>query len=241
MSKLATLPAGTGTVGSANRMPYVLPANRPVADWLVRELEAYVGGLSKPSKMPCHSYSLPAAECSTGGKLQQVEGSTCHDCYALKGMYRFPVVQDAMYRRLESITKPQWVEAMAELIIRKTKPDVPYFRWHDSGDLQSGEHFANIIRVCELTPNIQHWIPTREYRIVAVDIRLRRQHSRQPQRADVSSHDRRQSADVQGPARNREHSLTRRATSRSPSMSGTPAGRQVPIVPRLLESNRATR
>ncbi len=148
-----------------------LPANRPVADWLVRELEAYVGGLSKPSKMPCHSYSLPAAECSTGGRLQQVEGSTCHDCYALKGMYRFPVVLDAMYRRLESITKPQWTEAMAELIIRKTKPDVPYFRWHDSGDLQSGEHFANIIRVCELTPNIQHWIPTREYRIVADHLR----------------------------------------------------------------------
>ena len=48
-----------------------------------------VGGLSKPSKMPGWAYGIPAAECKTGKKLQNVEGSTCYGCYALKGCYVF--------------------------------------------------------------------------------------------------------------------------------------------------------
>lgn len=134
-----------------------------VQSWKTKDLEAYVGGLSKPSKMPGHAYSLPAKECKTGTKLRAVAGSTCSGCYAMKGRYVFPNVQAALYRRLESITKPLWVEVMAELIGRKGDA---YFRWHDSGDLQSVEHFANIVRVCELTPNVRHWLPTREYRMV---------------------------------------------------------------------------
>ena len=42
------------------------------------------GSLSKPSKMPGWSIGLPAKECKTGAKLQQVKGSVCFDCYALK-------------------------------------------------------------------------------------------------------------------------------------------------------------
>jgi hypothetical protein len=75
-----------------------------------------VGGLSRPSKMPGWSYGLPAAECKTGQLLVDVVGSTCEGCYATKGCYVFPVVQAAQYRRLESIVKPEWVDAMALLI-----------------------------------------------------------------------------------------------------------------------------
>jgi hypothetical protein len=59
-----------------------------------------VGGLSKPSKMPGWAYGIPAKECKTGKKLQNIEGSTCYNCYALKGCYVFKVVQEAQYRRL---------------------------------------------------------------------------------------------------------------------------------------------
>jgi hypothetical protein len=71
-----------------------------------------VGGLSKPSKMPGWAYGIPAKECKTGKKLQNVEGSTCYGCYALKGCYVFKVVQEAQYRRLGSIKHPYWVRAM---------------------------------------------------------------------------------------------------------------------------------
>ena len=116
------------------------------------------GSLSKPSKMPGWSIGLPAKECKTGGKLQQVKGSVCYDCYALKGCYVFKVVQDAQYRRLAAISSPLWVEAMAHLINSK-KPDV--FRWHESGDVQDLDHLNKIYEVCRLTPSKRHWLPTR--------------------------------------------------------------------------------
>lgn len=141
----------------------MLTADVAVSDWTTAELTTYVGGLSNPSKMPGYAYSLPAKECKVGSRLRDVKGSTCSGCYAMKGRYVFPNVQKALYRRLEAIEKPLWAEAMAELITRKGQS---YFRWHDSGDLQSVAHLANIVRVCELTPGVRHWLPTREYRIV---------------------------------------------------------------------------
>jgi hypothetical protein len=118
-----------------------------------------VGGLSRPSKMPGWSYGLPAAECKTGQLLVDVVGSTCEGCYATKGCYVFPVVQAAQYRRLESIVKTEWVDAMA-LLINSKRPDV--FRWHDSGDVQDVAHLYKIFEVCELSPEKRHWLPTRE-------------------------------------------------------------------------------
>ena len=117
------------------------------------------GSLSKPSKMPGWSIGLPAKECKTGGKLQKIPGSVCHDCYAMKGCYVFKVVQDAQYRRLAAIKKSRWVAAMVHLINSK-KPDV--FRWHDSGDVQDLQHLIKIFQVCERTPTKRHWLPTRE-------------------------------------------------------------------------------
>ena len=125
----------------------------------VKEAIKITEGFTRTSKMPGLSYSLPAWECKTGSKLRQVKGSTCYDCYALKGCYVFKVVQEAQYRRLAAIKDPSWVDAMAHLINSK-KPDV--FRWHDSGDVQDVAHLMKIFEVCELTPSKRHWLPTRE-------------------------------------------------------------------------------
>lgn len=125
----------------------------------------YVGGLSEPSKMPCYGYSIPAAKCGVGSRLRKVADSTCKFCYALKGRYVFENVQKAMYNRLESLYQPLWVEYMSTLINHYGKKS-GYFRWHDSGDIQDIKHLRNIVQVCLKTPNIQHWIPTREFRIV---------------------------------------------------------------------------
>jgi len=123
------------------------------------EAWALVGGLSKPGKMPGWSYGLPAKECKTGSRLRLVTGSTCHNCYAMKGCYVFGVVQRAQYKRLASIKLEAWTRAMAHLINSK-KPDV--FRWHDSGDVQDLDHLNKIYAVCRLTPTRRHWLPTRE-------------------------------------------------------------------------------
>ena len=125
----------------------------------IEKAKKITGSLSKPSKMPGHAYGLPAKECKTGGKLQKVPGSTCYDCYALKGCYVFKVVQDAQYYRLKAIKNRLWVQAMAMQINNKRSKE---FRWHDSGDVQDLKHLAKIFKVCKLTPSVDHWLPTRE-------------------------------------------------------------------------------
>jgi len=119
------------------------------------------GGLSYPSKMPGPAWNIPASRCLTGSKLRTVPGSTCEKCYALKGRYGFPTVQAALERRLKSFDHPDWVEAMAFLI-----GDARWFRWFDSGDLQSEHMLRRIAEVCRRTPKTRHWLPTREYAIV---------------------------------------------------------------------------
>jgi len=41
-----------------------------------------------------------------------------------------------------------------------------HFRWHDSGDIQSVKHLTKIVEVCKLTPNVKHWLPTREAKVI---------------------------------------------------------------------------
>lgn len=129
----------------------------------VKDLEPIVGGLSKPSKMPGYSTSIPAQRCGVGAKLRTVKGSVCSGCYALKGCYVFPVVKEALENRFQCLKDPRWTAAFIALLNRKK---VEFFRWHDSGDLQSVAHLRNICTVAENTPGTLHWIPTREYRIV---------------------------------------------------------------------------
>ena len=128
---------------------------------LKKEARQITGGLSAPSKMPGPAYNLPASQCITGAKLVQIPGSVCAGCYALKGRYRFNNVQKALKRRAASITDPDCVDAMVTLVTGHE-----YFRWHDSGDLQSVDHLKNIFEVCKRTPKTRHWMPTREARFL---------------------------------------------------------------------------
>ena len=79
-------------------------------------------------------------------------------CYALKGNYtRYKAIKAAQYVRLASLTNKLWTAAMVAQIQRQK-----YFRWHDAGDGQDLDRLNKIFEVCRLTPEIQHWMPTRE-------------------------------------------------------------------------------
>jgi len=129
------------------------------------------GTLTSTSKMPCKSYSLPTEACITGFKMAQIAGSICNSCYANKGFYRAyeATIKPSQFARLDSVTNACetnedalfWVSGMVALIGSDS-----YFRWHDSGDLQSIHHLNLIVLVARATPNTKHWLPTREYGIV---------------------------------------------------------------------------
>ena len=131
----------------------------------LKKAKEITGGLSSPSKMPGYAYNLPAWRCITGVKRQAGPGSVCAGCYAMKGRYRFRNVKEALERRQQSLVHPQWVDAMVVLVTHYSKK-VPFFRWHDSGDLQGVDHLMNIFEVCNRTPQVQHWMPTREVKLL---------------------------------------------------------------------------
>jgi len=135
----------------------------------LKQAKAYVGGgLTKTSKMPTLSYSIPAQECKQGSKLRKISGSVCSTCYAQKGNYiRYKAISIAQYKRLYSINQPFWSKAMAYLIANsKATKESRLFRWHDSGDLQNLDHFKKICDVAAGTPEVLHWLPTKEKRII---------------------------------------------------------------------------
>jgi hypothetical protein len=152
------------------------------------QAKAIVGAIGFPSKMPGTSYGLPAKACIAGSALAKLPGSICSQCYALAGSakYQMPRAMIGQERRLEAVARHDWVDAMVRLLLHlhlgPIKVDLGiagerlrraggvrfrwnepgFHRWHDSGDLQSVEHLEKIIEVCRRTPQIRHWLPTRE-------------------------------------------------------------------------------
>ena len=117
--------------------------------------------LNKTSKMNCFSFSLDARKCVTGSKLRLIAGSTCSKCYALKGNYNYPSVQQNREKNLYHLENKYFVEVMAFQL-----QDHKFFRWFDSGDIPHLEGLKKIIRIAELTPHCKHWLPTRELKLI---------------------------------------------------------------------------
>ena len=137
--------------------------------------ERIAGTMGFAGKMPGTTYGIPAKACHTGGKLAQIPGTVCADCYALKGNYIYPSVEKSQETRLASIDSPHWENAMVMLlnwhmakgVNRKgEKIDTKHHRWHDSGDIQSEAHLDKICNVARRTPKVNHWLPIKELKML---------------------------------------------------------------------------
>lgn len=116
--------------------------------------------LSKASKMPCRSWSLqaldtcPASRDASGGLVP-----ACSGCYATTGNYRFKNVKAPREHNRLDWKRDSWVDDM----VRELDND-RYFRWFDSGDMYDKRLAYKILEVCERTPWVKHWIPTRMHK-----------------------------------------------------------------------------
>jgi len=155
-------------------------------------LVAAVGGVTEPSKMPCYGWSLPAWTCGVGNALAHVVGSTCHACYARRGSYVWRTTLRATYRRAillrvvlsDDVLRDAFVDAFGTVCTRRATTtrarvrklagravrwggqwgrDGRYFRWLDSGDVQSVAHLTLIADIAHAAPRVAFWLPTREY------------------------------------------------------------------------------
>ena len=138
----------------------------------IREAKEILGGdiSNKNSKMNGYTFGISPFHCKTGNKLSAIEGTSCSKCYAQKIAKLRPNVAQAWLKRVKIINSlytdsqwDNWVKAFNTLL---SKRNVKQFRWHDSGDLQSLEHYSSIIRIAKDNPDISFWLPTKETNIV---------------------------------------------------------------------------
>ena len=116
--------------------------------------------LSKASKMPCRSWSLQALD--TCPASRDAEGNlvpACSGCYATTGNYRFKNVKAPREHNREDWKRDSWVDDMVQELDNDR-----YFRWFDSGDMYALGLAHKILEVCERTPWVKHWIPTRMHK-----------------------------------------------------------------------------
>ena len=122
--------------------------------------------ISQTSKMKIKgkktgSWSLEARKSCPGSK--NPDGSVvevCQSCYATKGMYRFPVVKAVRQNNQQDYHRDDWVDDMVKEVSK-----FDYFRWMDSGDVETPELALKIRKVVRLTSKVKHWLPTRSDKI----------------------------------------------------------------------------
>jgi len=134
----------------------------------IAKLWTKTGGLSDPSKMPGFAWSIPSKKCKRGSALRKIPGTVCYMCFACKGRYVFDNVQNALAKRLANyLADPlAWQNAMVQLLWRKALNRSEYFRWFDSGDVQSVEMLIRIGQIAKKIPVMKFWLPTRELGMV---------------------------------------------------------------------------
>lgn len=125
--------------------------------------------LSWPSKMSCASWSLPAG----GPACPSINGTICNDCYAQKGTYKWPAVENAQQARWywtkESMRTHKGAASWTAHMLAAIKHEVleskqpKYFRIHDSGDFFNATYALAWREVAARLPEIKFWAPTRRW------------------------------------------------------------------------------
>ena len=139
-----------------------------------KSAKAQAGGVSsRNSKMPGSSYAQSTDNCLVGAVLALVEGSVCFECYAAKNEAFRPSVKKGWTDNYMSATNliaknpSQWAKAMSfQIRVHAIKNEEASHRWFDAGDLSSLAMLEAIVMVAEMTPEVRHWLPTREAAMV---------------------------------------------------------------------------
>ena len=74
-------------------------------------------------------------------------------------------VASTLHKRLSLMSEKGWVKAMVAKI--KAEETSGFFRWFDSGDIQSIQNLKDIVRIAIALPDVRFWLPTKEYGIVS--------------------------------------------------------------------------
>ena len=118
--------------------------------------------LSATSKLNAKSWSLNAGQTCPGSIDPATKDvlPVCSGCYAKGGNYRFSNVVNPRNFNQADWKRSDFVSDMVSAL--KTER---FFRWFDSGDIYHPALAFKIYLICQQTPWVSHWIPTKSYTI----------------------------------------------------------------------------
>ena len=121
------------------------------------------------SKMPGSTFPLDSFSCNVGSRLAEVKGSTCNGCYARRIQKMRPSVDIGWSKNQIKTEQTLAIDPMlweAAVLFQIRRMGFDEHRWLDSGDVPNVQFLASVCEVARQTPDIAHWLPTREVEIL---------------------------------------------------------------------------
>lgn len=121
--------------------------------------------VSRPKKLSCPGWGIPASTCRKGGELARNPRSVCHEsnCYAKRGRFLLGTVQAKLEQSYKFLFDPLHVPAAIHMIRWESDE---LFRMFVSGDIQGAGHLQNLITIAMHVRPVVLWVPTREREVV---------------------------------------------------------------------------
>ncbi len=121
------------------------------------------------SKMPGSTFAMDSFSCNVGSKLVKVKGSTCAKCYARRIQKMRPSVNMGWSKNQTKTEQTLAIDPVlweAAMVFQIKRMGFDEHRWLDSGDVPNVQFLASVCEVARQTPDIAHWLPTREVKIL---------------------------------------------------------------------------
>lgn len=113
------------------------------------------------------NFSIPAGNDKRTGRLICAFADKCLSlCYAKKGFYNMPAVENALSNRYDASKEENFVSRITSELAKVKPGKQVYIRIHDSGDFYSPAYFAKWLEIARLNPSVRFYAYTKSHSFI---------------------------------------------------------------------------
>lgn len=113
------------------------------------------------------NFSIPAGNDKRTGRLICAFADKCLSlCYAKKGFYNMPAVENALSNRYDASKEENFVSRITTELAKVKPGKQVYIRVHDSGDFYSPAYFAKWMEIARLNPGVRFYAYTKSHSFI---------------------------------------------------------------------------
>jgi hypothetical protein len=113
------------------------------------------------------NFSIPAGNDKLTGKITCPFAGKCLNlCYAKKGFYNMPSVENALSLRNQATREENFIERINNELSKVKKDKQIYIRIHDSGDFYSPTYFQKWLTIAKNNPSVRFYAYTKSHSFI---------------------------------------------------------------------------